>query len=355
MDRQAVRESSHGLMEQCTRTRGSASDGTSRVTVVSHLTFVFEWCCCNRENLIFVVSNVTSSTSQQNLRIPQFYWPTFTHAFFSYSGVSMTTLLFLNSDEFVTAYACWFLLFTRLCALSFTVCQEPSLLAEQGVQVYQILFTRGHDPSTHVREVRFLTLVGDLIWVCHCHWVVLLQGCSCWLPLVMETQFVNWIERVTVSRLHNSFWARNVSPTLWSYCDVLHLLSSFGLDRRPTPLSWCSSPLYPCAKTHDDTFGTPGMPPRAWRPPRPRFPRRRWIDTLWLLFHWSWSPEEKIAPAMVYVLVATTRVVGTACIWRSSLITSMSLTAAPLSWIDFALQLCSYLHSLLFSWLNRRA
>ena len=66
-DRQAVGESSHDLLEQCTRARGSASDGTSRVTVVSHLTFVFEWCCCNRENLIFVVSNVTSSSSQQNL------------------------------------------------------------------------------------------------------------------------------------------------------------------------------------------------------------------------------------------------------------------------------------------------
>ena len=75
----------------------------------------------------------------------------------------MTTLLFLNSNEFVTAHVCWFLLFTRLSVLSFTVSQEPLLLAEQGVQVYQILFTRGHDPSTHVRGARFLTLVGDLI------------------------------------------------------------------------------------------------------------------------------------------------------------------------------------------------
>ena len=47
----------------------------------------------------------------------------------------MRTLLLLNSDEFVTAYACWFLLFTRLCTLSFTVSQEAPLLAEQGVQV----------------------------------------------------------------------------------------------------------------------------------------------------------------------------------------------------------------------------
>ena len=75
-DRQAAGESSHDLMEQCTRARGSASDGTSRVTVVSHLTFVFEWCCCNRvSNLIFVVSDVTSSSSQQNLRIRSFVDP----------------------------------------------------------------------------------------------------------------------------------------------------------------------------------------------------------------------------------------------------------------------------------------
>ena len=70
----------------------------------------------------------------------------------------------LNSNESVTAYACWsFFLYTRLCTLSQTEYQESSLPAEQGVQTYQILLVWGHDPSTHVRRARFLTPVGDLI------------------------------------------------------------------------------------------------------------------------------------------------------------------------------------------------
>ena len=48
----------------------------------------------------------------------------------------------------------------RLCALSLTVQQGSSLLSAQGTQVEQIIFTRGHDPSTPVRRARSLTAVG---------------------------------------------------------------------------------------------------------------------------------------------------------------------------------------------------
>ena len=70
-----------------------------------------------------------------------------------------------------------------LCTLSWTEYRKSSLLFEQGVQTYQILFVWDHDPSTHVRSARFLIHIGDFIWVCHCH-------CHCqdvrWTKLIFK-------------------------------------------------------------------------------------------------------------------------------------------------------------------------
>ena len=62
-----------------------------------------------------------------------------------------------------------FSLHAWLCALSWREYWVSSLPVEHGVQTYQILVMCGHDPSTHVRRARFL--IGDLIWVYHCHWL----------------------------------------------------------------------------------------------------------------------------------------------------------------------------------------
>ena len=91
------------------------------------------------------------------------------HRFFQeLTCVSAWLRLWIRTTLSQRALVCFFLC-TWLCALSHTEHQKSSLPAEQGVQAKQILFVWGHDPSTHVRRVRFLTSVGDLIWVCHCH------------------------------------------------------------------------------------------------------------------------------------------------------------------------------------------
>ena len=50
---------------------------------------------------------------------------------------------------------------STLCTVFYTVQQGSSLLAAQGTQVLQILFTRGHDTSTQVRRARSPDMLLD--------------------------------------------------------------------------------------------------------------------------------------------------------------------------------------------------
>ena len=80
------------------------------------------------------------------------------------TSVSMVTSL--NSDEFVIAYACFFVCFSThdsahcfiQCTKSFFLC-----LPSKAQMFNRFFFAWGHQPSIHVRRARFLTSVGDLI------------------------------------------------------------------------------------------------------------------------------------------------------------------------------------------------